>query len=131
MIVSFTDLLENRAPNGLFAVAIVVVVQVCVLEVLAYTCKLRWTCHVLSCKISMSERKDVWIVTGVYFVCSCVKKGKHSIRKTFQYKSVATRCARLVAYASLLYLASVSDRTKVCQLITTPPKDHSLSLIHI
>ena len=34
------------------------------------------------------------IVTGVYFVYSCVKKGKHSIRKTFQYKIFATRCAR-------------------------------------
>ena len=93
MIVSCTDLSENRAPNGLLAVAIVVVVQVCVLVVFAYTCKLRRTRHVLSCEISMSERKDVWIVTGVYFVYSCVKKGKHSIRKTFQYKSVAMRCA--------------------------------------
>ena len=76
--------------------SIVVMVQVCVLEVIAYTCKLRWTRHVLSCEISMSELKDVWIVTGVHFVYSCVKKGKHSIWKTFQYQSVATRCARVL-----------------------------------
>ena len=48
-----------------------------------------------------------------------MKKGKHKYRSNVSIqKCCHTLRKRSVAYASLLYLASVSDRTKVCQLIT-------------
>ena len=73
------ELVGEQAADELFAVAIVVEVQVCVLEVLAYSCKLSRMRHVLPLEMSITERVDVWNVTKVYFVYIAREESKHSI----------------------------------------------------